>query len=76
MILHELRNYIAEKGMVTRNELAKRFALSEDGVDAMLEVWLKKGVICRYADTNLKNHVSRVRYSINERESIPMNVIL
>ncbi|MCE0494563.1 FeoC-like transcriptional regulator [Vibrio salinus] len=76
MILHELRNYIAEKGMVTRHELAKQFALSEDGVDAMLDIWLKKGVVCRYADTDLNNHISRVRYCLNKTDSIPMKVVL
>lgn len=76
MILHELRNYIAEKGMVTRQELAKKFALSEDGVDAMLEVLLKKGIVCRYSDTGLNNHISRVRYSLNKKDSIPMDVVL
>jgi len=76
MILHELKNYIAENGMVTRQELAKHFSLSEDGVDAMLDVWFKKGIICRYAETGLKNHISRVRYCLNKTNSIPMNVIL
>lgn len=42
MILSELKQCIEQQGYVTRKELAQRFALSEDGVDAMLEVWIKR----------------------------------
>ncbi|QSA19811.1 iron transporter FeoC, partial [Vibrio furnissii] len=52
MILTELKQAIAAQGGISRKELAKRFALSEDGVDAMLAVWIKKGVISRFIDTN------------------------
>ncbi len=42
MILSELKAYIFEHGCVTQSNLAQHFALSEDGVDAMLEMWIKK----------------------------------
>lgn len=42
MILAELKSYIAEHRGVSRRELAEHFRLSEDGVEAMLAVWLKK----------------------------------
>ncbi|QTH10229.1 FeoC-like transcriptional regulator, partial [Vibrio fluvialis] len=52
MILTELKQAIEAQSGISRKELAKRFALSEDGVDAMLAVWIKKGVISRFIDTN------------------------
>ncbi len=42
MILNELKAAIESKNGATRQELARRFALSEDGIDAMLAVWIKK----------------------------------
>ena len=44
MILQELRSYIEQRGSVTRLQLAKQFKMSEDGVDAMLSVWLKRAL--------------------------------
>ena len=52
MILQALKSYIAEQGCVSQKALAKKFAMSEDGVDAMLQVWIRKGVISRLVDTN------------------------
>ncbi|OBU14904.1 ferrous iron transport protein C [Photobacterium aquimaris] len=45
MILQQLKQYIADHGRVSRNQLAIHFGMSEDGVDAMLAVWVKKGAI-------------------------------
>ncbi|MBB1314295.1 MULTISPECIES: FeoC-like transcriptional regulator [Aliivibrio] len=47
MILTELKQYIDEEGRVERLTLAKKFSMSEDGVDAMLELWVKKGKLTR-----------------------------
>ncbi len=76
MILSELKQYIAKQGQATRKELAQRFALSEDGVDAMLEVWIKKGVISRLIDTNSANHITRVRYCLNRSNGLSITVTM
>ncbi|MGX9417278.1 FeoC-like transcriptional regulator [Vibrio sp. WJH972] len=76
MILQELRSYIEQHGSVTRLQLAKQFKMSEDGVDAMLSVWLKKGVISRTVDTNLDGYVMRVRYRVHQPDSLSLNVIM
>ncbi|EKO3557215.1 iron transporter FeoC [Vibrio metschnikovii] len=76
MILSELKQCIEQQGYVTRKELAQRFALSEDGVDAMLEVWIKKGVISRLIDTNAANYVTRVRYCPNRVNGLSMTVTM
>ncbi|MHA2937748.1 FeoC-like transcriptional regulator [Vibrio sp. RC27] len=76
MILQELRSYIEQRGSVTRLQLAKQFKMSEDGVDAMLSVWLKKGVISRTVDTNSDGYVMRVRYRIHQPDSLSLNVIM
>ncbi|UJF18641.1 FeoC-like transcriptional regulator [Vibrio sp. SS-MA-C1-2] len=47
MILKELKDYIEQQGRASRTQLAKQFAISPDGVDAMLAHWVKKGEIGR-----------------------------
>lgn len=43
MILFALRDYIQAHPNCTLEALAKQFSLSEDGVDAMLSEWIKRG---------------------------------
>ncbi|RTZ16362.1 iron transporter FeoC [Vibrio aquaticus] len=76
MILAELKSHIEQQGSASRKELAQRFHLSEDGVDAMLSVWIKKGVISRLVDTNSAQHVTRVRYSKVESNALAMTVTM
>jgi len=76
MILTELKQAIEEQGSATRRELAKRFSMSEDGVDAMLGVWIKKGVISRLIDTNVAQYVTRVRYVVNKDDSLSVTVTM
>lgn len=76
MILQELRDYIAKQGTVSRKELAQKYALSEDGVDAMLEIWLKKGVISRFVDTREGLRIAGVRYRVNRAGGLSINAIM
>jgi len=76
MILTELKQAIEEQGGMTRKELAKRFSMSEDGVDAMLAIWIKKGVISRLIDTNIAHYVTRVRYVVNNANSLSVTVTM
>ncbi|CAH8202467.1 FeoC-like transcriptional regulator [Vibrio sp. SA48] len=76
MILTELKGYIEENGIVSRADLAKKFSMSEDGVDAMLNVWIKKGIISRTIDTNKAHHVTRVRYALNRNDGLSLTVTL
>ncbi|MDB1123443.1 FeoC-like transcriptional regulator [Vibrio algarum] len=75
MILSELKAFIFEQGSATRTELAKKFALSEDGVDAMLEVWVKKGKLSRLVDLDKKENVRQIRYKAVTSNAIQMTVI-
>ncbi|KJG14951.1 ferrous iron transport protein C [Photobacterium iliopiscarium] len=45
MILQQLKQYITDNGRVSRKQLSLHFGMSEDGVDAMLAVWVRKGTI-------------------------------
>ncbi len=76
MILTELKQTIEAQGSVTRKELAKRFSMSEDGVDAMLAIWIKKGVISRLIDTNVAQYVTRVRYVMNKSGGLSVTVTM
>ncbi len=76
MILQELYQFIADKGIVSQKQLAKEFGMSEDGADAMLGVWLKKGKITRLVDTDKAHNVSRVRYTVTKSDAIAMTVTM
>lgn len=47
MILRELGDYLAAHQRVSRRELARRFHTSEDAVEAMLGVWMRKGRVAK-----------------------------
>lgn len=76
MILDELKKQIESSGIVSGKELAKRFYLTEDGVDAMLNVLIKKGQVSRLVDTNVKQHVTRVRYSLTKINDLAITVTM
>ncbi|ARP38847.1 MULTISPECIES: FeoC-like transcriptional regulator [Vibrio] len=76
MILTELHQYIDNEGVAARSELASKFGMSEDGVDAMLSVWVKKGKISRLVDTNKHGHTTRIRYTISKQDGLSLNVMM
>ncbi|MFQ2253131.1 FeoC-like transcriptional regulator [Aeromonas hydrophila] len=47
MILRELGDYLAAQRKVSRRELARHFHTSEDAVEAMLGVWMRKGRVAK-----------------------------
>ncbi|GAB3526294.1 FeoC-like transcriptional regulator [Photobacterium alginatilyticum] len=47
MILQQLKQYIEQHGRSSRKDLAHHFGMSEDGVDTMLDVWVRKGTISK-----------------------------
>ena len=47
MILRELGDYLATQKRVSRQELARHFHTSEDAVEAMLGVWMRKGRVAK-----------------------------
>ncbi|GAD89104.1 MULTISPECIES: FeoC-like transcriptional regulator [Vibrio] len=71
MILQQLKAYLEEHGTTDRVTLSNHFGLSEDGVDAMLQVWIKKGKVSRMFDT-IRGKEKGVRYTINQ--GISLNV--
>lgn len=76
MILSDLKRYIDQRGSVSQRELAKQFQLSEDGVDAMLSVWIRKGAISRLVDTNADQHITRIRYARVNNNALAMTVTM
>ena len=76
MILTELHQYIDNEGVAARSELASKFGMSEDGVDAMLSAWVKKGKISRLIDTNKHGHTTRIRYTISKQDGLSLNVMM
>ncbi len=76
MILKELYQYIADKGTVSQSDLAKQFGMSEDGADAMLNVWINKGRITRLVDTNKAHHVTRIRYALTRQDGLSLTVTM
>ncbi len=76
MILKELYQHIADNGTISQTDLAKQFGMSEDGADAMLSVWIKKGKISRLVDTNKAQNVTRVRYSVTKQDGLSLTVTM
>lgn len=76
MILSELKSYVEASGTATRAELAKHFHMSEDGVDAMMNVWVEKGKVTRSIDTNQHQKVTRVRYAMTCKGGISLNITM
>lgn len=74
MILQQIKKHIFECDCVSRKELAKKFALSEDGVDAMLELWIKKGQLSRIVDLDKQKNIRQVRYKAVQDDGIPLMV--
>lgn len=75
MILQQLKSYIEQQGVVTRQQLAKQFALSQDGVDAMLQVWVNKGKLNRIVDLDKQKQVRQIRYKSVNVNDIQLTVI-
>ncbi|KLV09160.1 ferrous iron transport protein C [Photobacterium aquae] len=47
MILQQLKQYLEQHGRASRQSIARHFGMSEDGVEAMLDVWIRKGKVGR-----------------------------
>ncbi len=76
MILDQLKAYIEEQGCVELSALAKRYSLSEDGVDLMLEPWIKRGKITRKLSKNKLGEVIKVEFCKVDAGQIPMQTIV
>lgn len=75
MIISELKSYIQRHHGVARDELARHFALSEDGVDAMLEIWIRKGKLSKMIDLDNNKKVKKVKYRWIEPGGISLTTI-
>jgi len=76
MIISQLKEYIEQHKGASRKELAKHFALSEDGVDAMLDLWSRRGVISKVISTDKVGTIRQVQYRVNDNRMIAINTIL
>lgn len=77
MILTRLKDHLVVNGRTNRTELAKIFGISEDGIDAMLTLWVAKGKI----STTVSEHPRLgqlncdVYYRWNEEYELAVTVI-
>lgn len=76
MILQQLKAYIEQQGMASRQDLAKKFSLTQDGVDAMLQVWVKKGRLSRMVDLDKQQQVRQVRYKAVSSNDIQLTAFM
>lgn len=74
MILLRLKEQIDSYGPCSRRQLADTFGLSEDGIEAMVEIWLKRGEIQRVYC--LQAGQSQCFYKCVNREDIAVDVYL
>ncbi len=76
MIVSELKQYLEQNHGASAKELARKFALSEDGVDAMLAILIRKGLISKMVDTNRDSQVRQVRYVTNQDQGLSLTVTM
>lgn len=76
MILTQLLDYLAEFGPSTQSHLAGHFALSEDGVDAMMAVWINKGRVTRTINQSTSGQAAQVKYSLVKPGSLSVTVTI
>ncbi|MDG3085897.1 FeoC-like transcriptional regulator [Vibrio hannami] len=76
MIVSDLKAYIEQHEGASRSTLAKHFALSEDGVEAMLEIWVKKGKLTRQFKKDKYGNTVEVMYRIVKPQDIPLDIVL
>ena len=55
MILRDLQQYIADKRVVSLDELARQFARQPEVISGMLEHWERKGTIRKLAPLSATN---------------------
>ncbi|WP_394210513.1 FeoC-like transcriptional regulator [Enterovibrio calviensis] len=67
MILTELRDYVIANPQCSLTEMAVHFGLSEDGIDAMLSVWVKKGQL-KTTVSDSRNGVVRQYQWVSDKE--------
>jgi hypothetical protein len=51
MILADIRDYLQERGQATLQDMANHFDADPEALRGMLEVWIRKGKVTRYAAT-------------------------
>ena len=77
MILTRLKEHLVANGKTERAALAKTFAISEDGIDAMLALWIAKGKISKAVSERprLGQLNCDVWYRWNEESELAVTVI-
>lgn len=43
MIVHQLADHLKQVGRASAQDLARKFSTSEDAIEAMLSIWMKRG---------------------------------
>ncbi|MGL6316249.1 FeoC-like transcriptional regulator [Vibrio sp. WXL103] len=76
MILDQLLDHLIQFGPSTQSHLAQNFALSEDGVDAMMAVWIGKGRVTRTITQSFSERAPLVKYSLVQPGSLSMTVTI
>ena len=47
MILQQLRQVLEGQGWVAQSVLARQFQLSDDALDSMLSIWMRRGMVVK-----------------------------
>ncbi len=68
MILDKLKEYVKAHPYCTQAQLAKVFFISEDGVEAMMSVWGKKGALKTFVKKEKGKRITQ--YCWIEKEEI------
>lgn len=76
MILQDISVYIKEGGRVKENKLLKHFHLSQEGLDPMMSVLLKRGKIHKTINQRGEKLSPKIYYSWTETAQIPTLIVI
>ncbi|OOE93045.1 hypothetical protein BZG78_02000 [Salinivibrio sp. MA351] len=72
MILQKLKASVTQAGVISREALAKEYGLSPDGVEAMMETWIRRGTIIRQCTCHDQQEVQYRLAHHNEIQCLSM----
>ena len=71
MILQEISDYVKEAGRIEEKKLLKHFHLSSEGLEPMMAVLLKRGIIQKIINQRGNRLPPEIYYSWTETAQIP-----
>ncbi|RXJ74750.1 hypothetical protein CS022_00510 [Veronia nyctiphanis] len=70
MILFDLLKFVELNSGITKKDLADHFEVSEDGIDAMILIWMQKGLL-----KTVRSRNGEMKYFHLKNNEISVNIL-